>query len=104
MAIQGPGGGRPPHRAARPGLEEEAMMVRLPDAAGQVRNVPVKVLRGFFAGIGRLLLAADRVRAEEVTSEQAGDSERYDSPPPPGRVQGENGDPESQPPDPAKFR
>jgi len=79
-------------------------MVRLPDAAGQVRNVPVKVLRGFFAGIGRLLLAADRVRAEEVTSEQAGDSERYDSPPPPGRVQGENGDPESQPPDPAKFR
>jgi len=80
------------------------MVVRLPDAAGQVRNVPVKLLRGFFAGIGRLLLAADRVRADEVTSDQAVDSERSDSPPSPGRVQGVSGDPESQPPEPTKFR
>ena len=70
MAIQGPGAnGR--RTGPRPGLDEEAMKVRLPDAAGQARNVPVKVLRGIFAGIGRLLLAADRIRAEEGTSEQA---------------------------------
>jgi hypothetical protein len=81
------------------------MMVRLPDPAGQVRNVPVKLLRGIFGGIGRLLLAADRFRAEEVTSEQAVESEQSDSPTSPGRVQGENGEPESgQPPEPAKFR
>jgi hypothetical protein len=49
------------------------MMVRLPDAAWQVRNAPVKVLRGLFAGIGQLLLAADRFRAEEAEREQAAD-------------------------------
>jgi len=38
----------------------------LPDAAGQVRNAPVKALRALFAGIGQLLLAADRFRAEEA--------------------------------------
>src|SRR5260370_38815713 len=96
---------RPPNKAARPGLDEEAMMVRLPDAAGQVRNVPVKVLRGIFGGIGRLLLAADRFGAEEVTSEQAVDSDQHDSPTSPGRAQGENGEPESgQPPEPTNFR
>ena len=80
-------------------------MVRLPDAAGQVRNVPVKVLRGIFGGIGRLLLAADRFGAKEVASEQAVDRELSDSPTSPGRVKSENGEPESgQPPEPAKFR
>ncbi len=71
-------------------------MVRLPDAAGQIRNVdavkdfeklkdiqdvrdtqdvndlkemPVKVLRGLFSGIGQLLLAADRFRARETQHE-----------------------------------
>src|ERR1022692_3364640 len=53
-------------------------MVRLPDAAGQVRNAPVKVIRGFFAGIGQLLLAADRFRAEEAEREGAGDDEQHD--------------------------
>jgi hypothetical protein len=114
MAIQGRGAGRP-DAAARPGLDEEEMMVRLPDAAGQVRNVPVRVLRGIFAGIGRLLLAADRVRTEEVTtekvtteevsSEQAVSSEQYDPPTSPGRASGENGEPEGgKQPEPTKFR
>jgi hypothetical protein len=81
------------------------MMVRLPDAAGQVRNVPVKVLRGIFGGIGRLLLAADRVRAEDVTSEQAVESEQTDSPASPSHLQGENREPESgEPPEPTQFR
>jgi len=71
-------------------------MVRSPDAAGQVRNVetmadshdshdthdtheikgnrdlreiPVKMLRGLFSGIGELLLAADRFRAEDAQRE-----------------------------------
>jgi len=40
------------------------MMVRVPDAAGQLRNAPVRLLRGFFSGIGQLLLAADRLHAD----------------------------------------
>jgi len=87
------------------------MMVQLPDAAGQVRNAPVKVLRGIFGGIGRLLLAADRFRADDVTSEHAVDGEQYVSsdqqrpPASPGREQGENEEPGTgQPPEPAKFR
>ena len=50
-------------------------MVRLPDAAGQVRNAPVRAIRGFFAGIGQLLLAADRFRSEEAERERAGGDE-----------------------------
>ncbi len=53
-------------------------MVRLPDAAGQVRNAPIKVLRGLFAGIGQLLLAADRFRAEEAERERDVDGEHRD--------------------------
>ena len=53
-------------------------MVRLPEAAGQVRNAPVKAIRGFFAGIGQLLLAADRFRAEEAERERADDDEQHD--------------------------
>jgi hypothetical protein len=57
-------------------------MVRLPDAAGQpgnaedvknareLREIPVRVLRGFFSGVGQLLLAADRLRAEEAQPER----------------------------------
>jgi len=47
-------------------------MVRVPDAAGQVRSAPVKAVRGFFAGIGQLLLTADWFRAEETTRAPAG--------------------------------
>lgn len=46
-------------------------MVRVPEAAGQVRSAPVKALRGFFAGIGQLLITADRFKAEEAQREQA---------------------------------
>jgi hypothetical protein len=46
-------------------------MVRVPDAAAQVRSAPVKALRGFFAGIGQLLITADRFRADEALSEQS---------------------------------
>ncbi len=45
-------------------------MVRIPDAAAQVRSAPVKALRGFFAGIGQLLITADRLKAEEAQGEQ----------------------------------
>lgn len=45
-------------------------MVRVPDAAAQVRSAPVKALRGFFAGIGQLLITADRLRAEHAQGEQ----------------------------------
>ena len=79
-------------------------MVRLPDAAGQVRNVPVKVLRGIFAGIGQLLLAADRFRAEETAHEPA-DAEQRDPLTSPGRLPTEHMAPESgQPPEQARFR
>jgi hypothetical protein len=46
-------------------------MVRVPDAAAQVRSAPVKALRGFFGGIGQLLITADRFRAEGTQGEPA---------------------------------
>ena len=54
-------------------------MVRVPDAAGQLKNAPVKAIRGFFSGIGQLLLAADRFRAEDALREGASKAERDDS-------------------------
>jgi hypothetical protein len=59
-------------RLKAPILAEEVMMMRVPDAAGQVRSAPVRALRGFFAGIGQLLITADQFRAEEARREQAG--------------------------------
>jgi hypothetical protein len=35
------------------------------DRIRDIRDTPIKMLRGFFSGIGQLLLAADRFRAEE---------------------------------------
>ncbi len=55
-------------------------MVRLPDAAGQLKNAPVRVLRGFFSGIGQLLLAAERFRADEAPPEAAVQDDRYGQP------------------------
>jgi hypothetical protein len=75
-------------------------MVQSPDAAGQVRNaqtvkdfqdikgikdfkeMPVKALRGLFSGIGQLLLAADRFRAEDT--QRAGIDEDGQVDPPSG--------------------
>jgi hypothetical protein len=37
-----------------------------PDAVGQVRDAPFKALRTVFAGVGQLLLAADKLREEEA--------------------------------------
>jgi hypothetical protein len=101
MAIQGPA--RPGRRTRGhvPGPEQEAMMVRLPDAAGQVRNVPVKVLRGIFAGIGQLLLAADRFRAEEAEHERAAETEQHD---PLNSGSEREAAAADQPPDRTKFR
>ena len=90
-------------------------MVRMPEAAGQVRSVPVKVLRGIFAGIGQLLLAADRFRADEAERAQATDVEQHDPLTSPGRHTGDAASPgqepgESaeagggQPPDRTRFR
>ena len=50
-------------------------MERVPDATGQVRSAPVKALRGFFAGVGQLLITADRFRAEEARRERAQDEQ-----------------------------
>jgi hypothetical protein len=80
-------------------------MVRLPDAAGQVRNVPVRVLRGIFAGIGQLLLAADRFRAEEAAHEHPADAEQHDPLTPPARQPGGHVAPVGgKPPEQARFR
>ncbi len=78
-------------------------MVRLPDAAGQVRNAPVKALRALFAGIGQLLLAADRFRAEEAQREQAAEVDHHDplTSPAPGDDAAARG---GQPPERLRFR
>jgi len=55
-------------------------MVRLPDAAGQLKNAPVKVLRGIFSGIGQLLLAAERFRADEARRHGVVQDDRYGQP------------------------
>jgi hypothetical protein len=84
-------------RAAHAGPGREAIrMVRLPDAAGQqlgqfrkagnvlniraVQSISIKVLRGFFAGVGQLLLAADRFREAGTERERYGQPERFDPP------------------------
>jgi hypothetical protein len=54
-------------------------MARLPDTAGQLKNAPVKVIRGFFSGIGQLLLAADRFRDEEAQREGIGQDDQHGS-------------------------
>jgi hypothetical protein len=69
-------------------------MVRLPDAAGrlgnaenvknvrELRDIPIRVLRGLFSGVGQLLLAAERLRTEEAPRETiTGDDQAG---PPPG--------------------
>jgi hypothetical protein len=68
------------------------MMVRLPNAAGQLgsiedvknvrelRDIPIRVLRGFFSGVGQLLLAADRLRTEEVQRETVTSDDQAGSP------------------------
>ena len=75
-------------------------MVRLPDAAGQVRNAPVKAIRGLFAGIGQLLLAADRFRAEEAERERADDEQHDPLTTPVRQPAGRDG----QPAEPRRFR
>jgi hypothetical protein len=55
-------------------------MVRVPDAAGQLRSAPIRLLRGFFSGIGQLLLAADRVNAEDGKHEGFSSDDQLDPP------------------------
>jgi len=71
-------------------------MVRLPDAAGQqlgqlrkagnvlniraVQSISIKVLRGFFSGVGQLLLAADRFREAGTEHEPYGQDAGFDPP------------------------
>lgn len=43
--------------------------MRMLTVTEQVRLASIRVLRGFFSGIGQLLLAADRFRAEEAATE-----------------------------------
>src|SRR5260221_14506693 len=86
--------------------KEAIRMARLPDAAGQLRNagnsrngrkgrngrtersrtvpnipaISVRVLRGFFAGVGQLLLAADRLREVGPERDRNGQGEQFDPP------------------------
>jgi hypothetical protein len=46
-------------------------MVRLPTAAEHIRLAPVRVLRAVFSRFGQLLLAADRLRADDSARERA---------------------------------
>jgi hypothetical protein len=55
-------------------------MVRVPDAAGQFRSAPLRLLRGFFSGIGQLLLAADRGDAEDGRHERVSSDDQLDPP------------------------
>ena len=56
-------------------------MARMPEAADEVRFAPVRMLRSVFSGVGQLLLAADRFRAEEASKAQVQSppTERRDS-------------------------
>src|SRR5260370_4381035 len=51
--------------------EGRAITMPLPEVTGWVRDVPVRAFRNVFAGIGQLLLAADRIRGEEQSEEQS---------------------------------
>ena len=45
-----------------------------------ISNIPVRILRGFFSGVGQLLLAADRFREVGTQRERYGHDERFDPP------------------------
>lgn len=47
--------------------------MRLPDLTDRMMDLPVRALRTVFAGIGRILLAADQTRRDERDSDH-GDS------------------------------
>jgi hypothetical protein len=51
----------------------------MPDAADEIRLAPVRMLRTVFSGVGQLLLAADRFRAEEAGQVQVRPAERRDA-------------------------
>src|SRR5260370_39295872 len=66
---------------------EEAMMVRVPHAAGQLRNagsLPIRLLRGFFSRIGQFLLAADRLHARSGKHKRFSNDDQLDPPAGPG--------------------
>lgn len=52
--------------------------MRLPEATEQVKILPIRALRAIFSGIGQLLLAADRFRAEEADRADSGPDAQYD--------------------------
>ncbi len=49
------------------------MTMRLPEITNRIVDVPVRVLRAVFGGVGQLLLVADRLRSEEPGADQRGD-------------------------------
>lgn len=58
------------------------MTVGLPESAEQVRFAPFRALRGVFSGVGQLLQAADRLRAEDAEQDQLDQAEQESSPRP----------------------
>jgi hypothetical protein len=45
-----------------------------------ISSIPVRILRGFFSGVGQLLLAADRFREVGTERQRYGQDERFDPP------------------------
>src|ERR1022692_1821943 len=50
----------------------KAITMRLPEITNRIVDVPVRVLRAVFGGVGQLLLVADRLRSEEPGAGQPG--------------------------------
>ena len=54
--------------------------MRLPEITNRIVDVPVRVLRAVFGGVGQLLLVADRLRSEEPGADQPGDHQPKEEP------------------------
>lgn len=50
--------------------------MQIPEAGERPGSAPVRALRAVFSGIGQMLMAADRLRAEDAREQQSGTEER----------------------------
>src|ERR1022692_937792 len=60
----------------------KAITMRLPEITNRIVDVPVRVLRAVFGGVGQLLLVADRLRSEEPGAGQPGANHPKEDPRP----------------------
>lgn len=54
--------------------------MRLPEITNRIVDVPVRVLRAVFGGVGQLLLVADRLRSDEPVADQPGTDQPKEEP------------------------